>query len=150
MFNLKLRKFEWVIFVIIVFMVGIGVVFAQDARIPRRLVPTPVTCSLVFAAADTTKTCTIDDTFFGTSLKDAELHSFKLVLPNWAGNGTATVSFNDPAGGTIYTQATIAENSTNYYQTTRPFEMGSSFVILLSTTAGTGGGTVTITPWVYK
>ncbi len=103
-------------------------------------------CSFVFVAADTTKTCTL-----GTDFTNTELHSLKVVIPTFsATTPTATVSILDAAGSTIYSQAAIAESTTTYIPLSRPLTSGSSYVILLTTTAGTGGGTATIDSWIYK
>ena len=102
-------------------------------------------CSFVFAASNTTKTCTLDSTY-----QNSLTHSLKLVLPAFAATApTATLSILDSAGSTIYSVAGIAENTTTYIPLERPLSTGSSFVILLTTTAGTGGGTATLDNWIW-
>jgi hypothetical protein len=103
-------------------------------------------CRFIFEAADTTKTCT-----FPYDFPDCELHSIKIIMPAFAATApTATISILDPTGSTIYSQAGIAESTTTYIPLSRPLTFGSSYVILLTTTAGTGGGTATVDSWVYK
>ena len=103
-------------------------------------------CSFSFAAADTTKTCTL-----GSEFLDTELSSLKLVMPNFAAtNPTATLSVKDAAGTTVYSQSGIAKATATYIPLSRPLTYGSSYVILLTTTAGTGGGSATVDSWIYK
>lgn len=143
---MKLRKREYVILLLVISLMGYGVFgWAQDMRIIPRL-QLGTQCSLAFAASDTTKTCTLGTTFLNT-----ELHSLKLIVPAFsATTPTVTITLKDEAGSTLYSQAAIAENTTTYIPLSRPLTFGSSYVILLSTTAGTGGGTITIDSWVYK
>jgi hypothetical protein len=105
-------------------------------------------CSFVFAASDTTKTCTL-----GSEYWNSELHGYIITIPTFsATNPTATFTIYNPAGQVIYGPISgLAEGTTHpYTPTSRPLTFGSSYVILLTTTAGTGGGTCTIDSWVYK
>jgi hypothetical protein len=105
-------------------------------------------CSFVFAASDTTKTCTL-----GSEYWNSELHGYIITIPTFsATNPTATLTIKNPAGQTVYGPISgLAEGTTHpYTPTSRPLTFGSSYVILLTTTAGTGGGTCTIDSWVYK
>jgi len=122
---------------------------AQDARQPVKL--QKITgASWAFAQADTTKDYTLTSDYNTQDNKSTESHSIKLILPNWASNATATFSIKDTAASTIYSIASLAENTTHYLQLSRPLEAGCTYTILLSTTAGTGGGTATGITWVYK
>jgi hypothetical protein len=99
-----------------------------------------VQCSFVFAASDTTKTCTI------TSADTNSLtQSIKIVMPNFsATTPTFTFTIKDPAGSTLYSIAGLPEAATWLNPAIeRPLMTGSQFIITLTTTAGTGGGTAT-------
>ncbi len=104
-------------------------------------------CSFVFAASDTTKTCTLEAEF-----RNTELHGFIITIPAFsATTPTATLTIKDPAGKTLYSTSGLAEGTTHIYTPiSRPLTYGSSYVVLLTTTAGTGGGTATVDSWIYK
>ena len=102
-------------------------------------------CTLVFTAADTTKSCVMEEGF-----PSCEIHSVKLKLPNWTSNATATLFIKDAAGDAIYSQSAIAESTTTYIPMSRPIGAGYSIGVLLSVAAGGTGGTATVDVWVYK
>ncbi len=131
--------------IILIFILILGICSLSWApEIPRLQRGEP--CSFIFEASDTTKLCML-----GKGYLDTELHSLKLIMPAFSATApTATISIKDPAGSTIYSQAGIAESTTTYIPLSRPLTFGSSYVILLTTTAGTGGGTATVDSWIYK
>lgn len=138
----KLRIFLTAVF--LAFFIVAGVQSQSPYTVPR--LQQGSACSFVFLAADTTKTCVL-----GAEFTNSESHSIKLVMPAFAAtNPTATFSIKDTAGATLYSISGIAENTTSYIQISRPLTSGSSYVILLTTTAGTGGGTASGVTWVYK
>lgn len=140
---------EKMILGILILLLATGMAWAQitiDPHATARLQST-TQCSFVFIAADTTKTCTL-----GAEFLNSELHSYIIALPAFAATSpTATFTILNPAGQTMYSTSGLAEGTVHpRVPVSIPLTFGSSYVILLTTTAGTGGGTATVDSWVYK
>jgi len=103
--------------------------------------------SLTFAAADTTKSFTIE--------ANAWVHSVLVTTPNWANNSTATLTIVNADSKTIYTAAALAESTDHVLQDFvgfgyLPLSGTNTFTLTLSGAPGGTGGVATVTIYLFE